>query len=565
MYEFRTRTPELNVALDLIHGVEIERRLDALASFASGGPIGSGGTRLALSPEEREARVHLRTEMEGAGMQVEEYPLGLIGTYNGLQNDLPAIGIGSHFDTVPQAGKYDGTVGTISSIEVVRAFHQAGIQPLRPIKVFAFTGEESSRFNTALFGSRGMFLGLDDKTLDMRDTEGISMRKALEELGFNADSTKKPPITRKEIASFIELHVEQGPTLEQKRLDVVVINAIAAPDRRRIFIDNAKSQIEKEYIDDPYSSGIEVSIEGETGHSGTTPMGREYRADGLHIASDLLMVVPAAFKELFQAKGVKMYIGHVAIEGAALNKIPGKTAIEIFCSGNNKSSVEIARRFITDYMNKLNTYYGSDKYPKFKTNPISFSEISVPPEKQVFNSEQILPSFQAAGQIINWVDRICTQYSEDNIVGTIGTFSVADNGQLELKLDLRGIDKSKRDNVFNEIKTKIDKIDQDIGVRVSVSDPLPGSGEPTQMDEGIQEALLEAANALGYKVATIFSPAGHDTQNAVRAGIPGSMLFIPSRNEGKSHVPEEYSTPEDLEKGAKVLATAVYKLASRGK
>lgn len=233
-------TPEMLSTLELISGKEIEAELVELARI--------GGTqiepsaelseryavsRLALSKEDAQARVHLRSKMEAAGMSVEEHPLGLVGTYEGSNPSLPAIGMMSHYDSVPEAGMYDGTVGILSAIHIVSKLKEQGIKPKKSIKVIALTGEESARFNMALFGSKGMFLGLTDEELDMQDKNEVSLRQALIDLGYNPKDVRKPFFKPEDFESVIEFHVAQDNRYPEK---LSIIEAIAAPERYRLGI-----------------------------------------------------------------------------------------------------------------------------------------------------------------------------------------------------------------------------------------------------------------------------------------------------------------------------------------
>src|SRR3989344_4577109 len=166
MVERDTQIPELTLAISEIDGQELESRIDQLASIGEDGKIGEGGSRLAFRPVERESRAFIRDLFLQAGFdEIQEHAGGLVGIYKGQEPDLPAVGFGSHFDTVPRAGKYDGLFGTIAALNVVEVLHKADIRPKRNLVVIAFTAEEASRFNSALVGSRAMFRGLPEEVL----------------------------------------------------------------------------------------------------------------------------------------------------------------------------------------------------------------------------------------------------------------------------------------------------------------------------------------------------------------------------------------------------------------
>lgn len=556
MSEFAQTTPKLSRALENINGENLEKRINQLSEIGEDGRIGAGGSRLAFSPKEKDARRLIESWMMDAGMETQEYPWGMVGLYKGKETGLPAIGCGSHIDTVPIAGRYDGTFGVIASIEAVKVMRLMGIQPERSIMVFAFTCEESSAFNLAKAGSKAAFHGLSDKELDMSRKGGISMREAIRQFGFDPEALKNPAIAEDSLAYFIEPHIEQDKTLDAKRLEIGVITVIASPDRRIIIIGNP---LEHKVILRSQTEGIKVIVQGKGGHSGATPMGRESRADGLRPTADLLMVLPAAFEKMFKDKGIQILIGGVIIEGQAINKIPGKTEMEIAFSGNSEDSLKEAKKFVIDYLQQLNDYY-SKNFAEFEENPIQFEDLS---DEQITNKtyldpEVVLPYFHTSGRIVAAVDQICSKYKNQNIVGTIGTFDVDNNGQIHLGLDVRGINEALRDQVIEEIIAKIDSIKREESKPVNITINPISSEPPTEMDSELIEAIAGSADSLGLKAVKMVSPAGHDIQNvSARKG----MIFIPSRNGGVSHLPEEYSTPEDLENGARVLLATIYRLA----
>lgn len=173
--EHSNQDPTLRV-MELIHGADVERNLLDLAQI--GGTLIEGipqqperysVNRLALGEADKVARdTFIRPLMEASGMEVHEHPLGIIGTRYGKNRDLAPLVIISHTDSVPKGDMYDGDLGVIGGIQVIQAMETAGIENERDIHVISITGEESSGFGLALFGSRGMFQGLTDRELDSR-------------------------------------------------------------------------------------------------------------------------------------------------------------------------------------------------------------------------------------------------------------------------------------------------------------------------------------------------------------------------------------------------------------
>lgn len=551
------QSSELNRAVEIvlreINGTTIEQRLLDLARI--GGEIKEVGkevavTRLAFSEDDIRARVLLQKQMEDTGMQVEQHPMGLIGVYPGQNPDLPAVALMSHFDSVPNGGMYDGTVGIVSSIEIVRLLHENGLRFPHSIMVFAVTAEESSRFNVALMGSNAIFQGLPTDKLDNRRPGDQSLREALIANGFNPEEVKKPRFKPEEISACVELHVSQNRSLEQRGKDLAVIEAIAAPDRRELTIGDP---IEPDTQEPANAQYFAVSVKGRADHSGATSMSFDDRLDSL--AGPTAAIVWGINQRLqklsSEGEDTSVSIGALVIEDQALNKIPGHTKFNIRVGGDTHEQILRTIEIIQSVEPDL----------------IRIEKLEQPPAEKFFRSEDIMPRQKFAMEVIRTVRDIAFQHQlglDVNVVGTVGTYTLNDKGQITLGIDVRGTDVNERDyamgRMLDQINGTIKKLNK--GVNCSVR-KLPGSSEPTQMDKSLvasAEEVIKENNLGSYE--TTFSPAGHDTQNAARIGIPTVMIFIPSRNNGASHTPQEYSTPEDLERGARALAALTMKLAS---
>lgn len=562
----------VETVLGEINGETIEQKLLDLAQI--GGNIIEVGkevavTRLALSKEDMEARVLLQKQMEDAGMQVEQHPMGLISLYPGENPDLPAVVLDSHFDSVPNGGMYDGTVGVISSIEVIRLLHENGLKFPRSIRILAFTGEESSRFNIALFGSRAMFHGLTDEELDSKRPGDLSIKEALRANRFNPDDVQTPRFTKNEVYAAIELHVSQDSRLEEHGMDLAVIEAIAAPERFQIMIGDP---IEPDTQEPPNAQYLRVSIKGQAGHSGATPMGLKYRADSLLGASILINGAIRRYQELrkLEGKDIDISIGNLSIPDQALNKIPGEVEFTIRVGGKDEDAIENIIQCICSYKGQ-DVHRG---HPEFPQRSVDIRNLEKPNGEKFYKSKDIIPRQEFADDVIRVVNHrvdFFNSYDQNNyiyhtqggnIVGTVGTYNLNDKGQMVLGIDIRDTNLRIRDTVVNDIKEVIEKLSK--GVKVSYElKTLPGSGQPTLMDRRLVKLAEEKIKKYNLgSCETTFSPAGHDIQNLARLEIPTVMIFIPSRNNGASHVPEEYSTPEDLERGAKALAALVMELAA---
>ncbi|UQZ34400.1 Zn-dependent hydrolase [Paenibacillus sp. PK3_47] len=241
----------------LVNGERLKNTIEAFADF---GRTEKGGvTRLSLSEQDVLARNYFRSCCEELGMSVRIDDLGnMYGTYAGTE-DAPPVVIGSHLDTVKKGGRFDGVLGVIAGLEVVRTLADHGIQPRLPVTVMNFTNEEGARFEPSMMAS-GVLSGKFDKEemLKKRDTEGTAFGEALEAGGYAGEAGNRI----KEAAAYLELHIEQGPVLEREKLDIGLVDCVVG------------------------MACYEVEVTGESDHAGTTPM--DMRRDALFAAADLI-------------------------------------------------------------------------------------------------------------------------------------------------------------------------------------------------------------------------------------------------------------------------------------
>ena len=510
--------------------------------------------RVALSDSDFQARKHLETQMKEAGMgTVIKHPLGLIGIYEGQDAGLPPVVMESHFDSIPTAGMYDGTVGTISAIEVIKHFKKQGIKPRRTIMVITLTGEESSGFNMALFGSRGMALGLKDEELNQGKPDGQTIRQALEAQNQDIEVVKKPFIEKGSLHAVVELHVSQDDRLDNSGHDLAVIKNIAAPRRFQINIGEKLEPLANlKFKEAKY---LAINVEGKAGHSGATPMGKESRADGFVVTSDILTFVRRQQKK--HGSNLEISIGDLTIEGQAMNKIPGRTSLQIRVGGATQSIISEVESELFQFIKIKNEKYTSGQ-TTFNNDPIKINQVDPANIKTVFfDTETTLRRYAITGLIVKALNMISNQkkYVAAKNVATASTFNFKD-GQIFLGIDIRGIDKTLRDEMIEQFLKRL-SFDPTLQIR-----ELAGSGDPVSMDPRLVELASQTIEQNNIGTHDVdFSPAGHDAQNFARAEHPTVMLFIPSRNKGIAHTPEEYSTPKDLENGARALASLVYNLA----
>ena len=254
-----------------------------------------------LSPEGRDAGEAVLGWMREAGMQAALDAMGnAVGRYEGVRAGLPCLMLGSHLDTVRDAGKYDGMLGVISAIECVDALNKQRKKLPFAIEVVGFGDEEGVRFGTTLLGSRALAGTLAPEVLEAKDASGTSIASALREFGLNPDRLSNVKRKKSEVLAYAELHIEQGPVLEAEGLPVGVVTAINGFSRLR------------------------VALRGEAGHAGTVPMA--LRRDALAAAAECIGVVERVAKNVPELVGT---VGRIEAKPGAINVIPGEVLFTI--------------------------------------------------------------------------------------------------------------------------------------------------------------------------------------------------------------------------------------------
>ncbi len=295
-------------------GRAIIARLDELARFsAEAGAM----TRLYLSTEHKAAALQVQMWMQEAGMAVCIDAVGnVVGRYEGREPGLPALILGSHIDTVRNAGKYDGCLGVVAAIHAVAALHAAGERLPFAIEVIAFGDEEGVRFPVTLTGSRAIAGTLDAAALDAEDADRISVREALQRFGCNPFEIPCVPRRRADVLGYVELHIEQGPVLEAEGLPVGVVTAIAGASR------------------------LTAEVAGLAGHAGTVPMA--LRRDALAAAAEMILAIERIGRS---TEDLVATVGRIEAQPGAVNVIPGgvQFTIDIRNPSDSVRSAAIAR------------------------------------------------------------------------------------------------------------------------------------------------------------------------------------------------------------------------------
>lgn len=285
-------------------------------------------TRRAFTALFQAGRYFLLEKFRAAGLQTRIDAAGnLIGRRAGRKPGSGTIMLGSHSDTVPDGGRYDGIAGVAVALEVARALADKGIALDHDLEIVDFLAEEVSIFGVSCIGSRGMAGVLPQDWLS-RESNGLTLEEGIREAG--GDPARIAAEARKDIAAFLELHIEQGPVLESGALDIGVVTAIAGITR------------------------IEIVVEGRADHAGTTPMGR--RADALAAAARLVTGIEALATSLSEGPGhFTATVGEFSIEPNAANVVPSRarllidaraeerTAMDLFSASVDRLAEQVAR------------------------------------------------------------------------------------------------------------------------------------------------------------------------------------------------------------------------------
>lgn len=288
--------------------IAVAEQLEELGAI---GADGAGVTRLAWSADLEEALGWCARQMRTAGLDVERDAAGnLIGRWQAGAG--AAVVAGSHLDTVPAGGRFDGALGVVAAVDAVRRLRSEGFEPGRPVWVVAFMDEEGVRFGTPMFGSRA-FAGEPLPRIEGRtDAAGTKLARAMRERGLDPRGLASAARID-EVAAYVELHIEQGPVLERENAGLGIVTAIDG------------------------MLGLRVSFTGRPGHAGTTPM--DARRDALVGAARLVGELRRA---ALDDGGLRITVGHIACEPGAHNVIPGRAVLTVDLRAKHNSAVDRA-------------------------------------------------------------------------------------------------------------------------------------------------------------------------------------------------------------------------------
>ena len=278
----------------------IERRaarLAAIGAAAARPPQRAGVTRLGLTEEEQRAHALVGGWLERRGARVRSDAAGnLLARFDGKG---PSILVGSHLDSVPEGGWYDGALGVVVAAEAMEVLSEAGVRLRSAVEVVGWTDEEGVRFGIGLFGSLAAFGRLPAGAAERRDPSGVTIRQALRALGLSGDPTKAR-FPKGAVRAYIEPHIEQGPNLAEARKPLAVVSRI-------VGILHAR-----------------VTVSGRQDHAGTTPMGD--RADAFAGAAEMALALEGIAAQHPDAVGT---VGEIAVRPGAKNVVPGECVFSI--------------------------------------------------------------------------------------------------------------------------------------------------------------------------------------------------------------------------------------------
>jgi N-carbamoyl-L-amino-acid hydrolase len=295
-------------------GIDRKRLEQSIDELGRIGATPRGGlTRLALTDEDKRGRDLMVRWMRDAGLRVTVDAMGNIFGERPGREPLPPVIMGSHVDSVPTGGKYDGQLGVLCGLETLRALDTHGIRTRRPVTLAIFTNEEGARFQPAMIASGVMAgkIALED-AYNARDKDGIRLVDELERIGYLGTE----PCVPRPFRAYLELHIEQGPCLEEEGLSVGVVDGIVAISWSRL------------------------TIHGVQDHAGPTPM--RIRHDALVAAAEVVTGVRTIAREL--GGNLVTTVGNLVVQPNIVNAIPGRVTLSIDMRDPRDETLEVARR-----------------------------------------------------------------------------------------------------------------------------------------------------------------------------------------------------------------------------
>ncbi|UOE55256.1 M20 family metallo-hydrolase [Bacillus sp. CMF12] len=294
-----------------------------------------GFCRLGYTKEEWRAIDVFVSIAEDIGLKVERDEAGNAIARWEAEDSLPAVAVGSHVDTVKGGGGYDGVAGVLCGLAAVKKLKEEGFEPASPIEVICFASEESSRFGVSTIGSKAMSGLLNKKEVEgVTDEDGITIRQAVEDMGLSWDAIEEAERPETALKSFIELHIEQGTRVEDAGANFGAVTAVACPIR------------------------LKVIINGQMGHTGTTPMGK--RKDAFVAAAPLVPFISETALSLSDSNAVPIVATASTFElkPNAMNVIPGTVELGVDIRSVDDSLKKEMEELIREKCHQLSDSFG---------------------------------------------------------------------------------------------------------------------------------------------------------------------------------------------------------------
>lgn len=280
-------------------------RLSSLiAEFAALSAPGRGVTRLAYTDREREAHDKFGAHMKALGLDVWVDSAGnTLAEHSGSVEEYPAIGTGSHLDSVPGGGRFDGIAGVVAAMEVARIIVTENLSHRHHLRFVAFAAEEGARFGQACIGSRLAAGLLSITQLDAKhDAEGLRLSEAMSSVGVDPHAAAAQPWDPTDWAAFVELHVEQGGVLEKTKAAIGIVDLISGSTR------------------------LDLNLTGRASHTGATPM--SLRADALAAAAEIVLATELLANDA-RHRGTRATVGRLVVTPGSITTIPGHVSMSL--------------------------------------------------------------------------------------------------------------------------------------------------------------------------------------------------------------------------------------------
>lgn len=355
-----------------VRGERLANRLQQIAQI--GLTEDNGSNRPGFSPEEQKAKQLVAKWMEEAGLTVTTDGAGnVFGRLEGKDPTKKAILSGSHVDSVPNGGHFDGTLGVLAALEVVEAWKEIGYIPEKPFEVVIFSDEEGSRFNSGFHGSEAV-VGIKDmeETLKLTDVSGFTFEEVLQSNGLTVnDYMNAKRDLRSQYELFVEVHIEQGKRLERLNLPCGIVTGIAGP------------------------VWIEYSFSGEAGHAGNTPMND--RKDALVAASEFIFNVRKIPEQI--SDSAVATVGKLAVHPNGVNVIPGEVNVYVDMRDIDRTNQQQLVSKVNDLAYNIAEKHGIQVHleEKARVSPIPIDEHIQTQLKEVFGELGIEPYFLPSG------------------------------------------------------------------------------------------------------------------------------------------------------------------------